>query len=389
MEELTAKEMKMLKDMDDSRVVDELLLYAFKEGGFKEIYETAKKDPSLEICLRGNSGAIIIYYMNHKIWELSLKDGECVVSISFNHARYSIDYPKKLETLQGYGFGKNKTLELRPYYKTNESGERYLAAVGYPSDGIIKSTDAVTSGFVEGTLKVLKAIVDDFFDPDKTTDYFKEDWNNKDNPEKIEIKERSKSPCIEKRWQQSIFRKMKNAQDGYYAYDMEFSQKYPNGDIRKKMETNEPDILAIRYENNEPKALVLVEVKSTRSACVGDCNIKKHLKGMKNYSDNTILVGKRVTEAKQMLEQFKELELLDDKVDIEILENKIERLLILTNNTIPGKEYTDEMKKDPKYQSAIDYYRNKRVTKGINACAKESDCQIRIIEDCYWEDYTI
>ncbi|MCR5022871.1 MAG: hypothetical protein K6A90_00860 [Lachnospiraceae bacterium] len=388
---LSAEELDILKKMKDSRAVSPLLLEAFKEGGFKYIYQTAKRDPELEICMRGNDDSIIIYYHNHILWELSLSNDRCRVSVSFNHARYCKDYHDKWEKLKKYGFDLNKSeFRLIPTYKTNKSGKQYLQGAVSSSNGKLNSYDVKNEKFATETLKVMKEIIDDFFDANKTTDYFKTDWN-KDHPDnQIKINKKRKTPCIEKRWQQSLYRKMKDLHDGYYAYDLEFSQKFPNLDIRKKMEenVNEPDMLAIRYENHKPRAMVLIEVKSTWSACAGKSGIKKHLIGMNAYSKSDIFIPNRKKEAKQILEQYKELELISAETDTNIPERiDVERLLILTDNSIKEKEYTQEMKKENVYKSAIDYYKKNK--SDIDDLARENDCKILMIEGKYWEDYRI
>ena len=61
MNQLTGKELSLLENMQDSRAVSSDLFNEFQNGGFRYLYELAKNDKALAICMRGNSDSIIIY----------------------------------------------------------------------------------------------------------------------------------------------------------------------------------------------------------------------------------------------------------------------------------------------------------------------------------------
>ncbi len=98
-------------------------------------------------------------------------------------------------------------------------------------------------------------------------------------------KNNQKNKYIEKQRQHELFSVLTNAQDGYYVYDLEFSQKYDSVSSRTaEGKQNHPDMLGIRYKNGLPKALVLIEVKSTEAACKDEkSGLDKHSDGMKKY----------------------------------------------------------------------------------------------------------
>lgn len=89
---------------------------------------------------------------------------------------------------------------------------------------------------------------------------------------------------IEKRRQQELFHILTHKKDGFYTYDLEQQQK---GVI--KAGQNLTDMLAVRYSKGVPKAMVLIEVKSTRRACMDKIGskdnpgIETHINGMKEY----------------------------------------------------------------------------------------------------------
>ena len=140
-----------------------------------------------------------------------------------------------------------------------------------------------------------------------------------------------------------------NAQDGYYVYDLEFSQKYDSVSSRiAEGEQNHPDMLGIRYKNGTPKALVLIEVKSTEAACKGKCGLIKHITGMLNYL-NSHHMPDREQEACDIIKRYKELEIRNTPKSIPVPKD-------LSNHEI-AVVLTDK---------AITYYETKFIKKGKN-----------------------
>lgn len=152
-------------------------------------------------------------------------------------------------------------------------------------------------------------------------------------------------------------------------------------DIKEKLCTNEPDMLAIKYEGGNPKALVLIEVKSTESACKGEkSGIKKHMEGMKEYAEQHVFMNKRRIDAYESLLQYQRMKFIPGDVEIkEITEDlPVEKVLLLTNAEVPNSEGGE-----PKV-SALDYLKNN--VDAVAKWAKESDCKVWTTCNNYWDD---
>ena len=121
-EKLDTDEIEAIVGLNDSRKISDKLKNAFidEQGKFFQFYKKTKEDKSLVTCFRGNSSPekIVIYYNNHILWELFLKesrgDVSYCVSVSFNHSRYSIDYCTELEKSRSSAFDKNRKSILIP-----------------------------------------------------------------------------------------------------------------------------------------------------------------------------------------------------------------------------------------------------------------------------------
>lgn len=146
-------------------------------------------------------------------------------------------------------------------------------------------------------------------------------------------------PCIEKHVQQEIFRLNHNLSDGLFIYDLEFtepgektSEKQVELDMdygidvepieaaeiedavekKSKADSNKPDMFAIRYDDEKPVAISLVEVKSTETAFVGTSGVREHLEGMikyisKQYDSGEYAIDRRKDEAARILKQYSQL----------------------------------------------------------------------------------
>lgn len=276
----------MSKKFIDSRAVDLKFLEDLKFGKLKYFLESVKKHPELELCFRGNRGkgkqAVTIYRDNHIVWDIETSDfRNYAVKINFNHARYTEKWDELRSGLQQLGFYIEDIV-----CKSQGDGKTPAYDIAYP---VISLSD-YTKEFVEDSYQLLKKAFDDYFnyDGNHSYNYFRKDYNDKN---KIDDKFKPyKRPLVEKIYQQKLFSNVLNGLgSNYFAYDLEFEQPYPTQDYKKNkgIRTNKPDMLAIKEENGRYK-LVLVEVKSTKSACTDKSGVAKHLKGMLKYIDEKI-----------------------------------------------------------------------------------------------------
>ncbi|WP_026489114.1 hypothetical protein [Butyrivibrio sp. XBB1001] len=424
--ELSNHEKNVLESMPDHRSISDPLKTAFVSGGLFEFrkyvlgknHDTSDKHKRIAILLRGNNNRIILYKYNHKISELSAREIQgkviCTVKFDFNHARYTDDWYKKWCTLENLGFsiGESKTAEYLPQELTEKATNGLIAkklikvtrnkhsVVNGGEIGTIScSRERFDDKFVEKCLGIFEELVEDFF-ASATMDYFREAVSLK-YPEAKNISGNAASVFVEKRWQQRLLFHFNNLQDGYYAYDLEFAQKFPDkdfvdklarklendeykkvkaADIKAALGTNEPDMLAIRYEGGNPKALVLIEVKSTEIACMGDSSVEKHMQGMAEYAKQSIFISKRVTDAYESLKQYKEMGIIESGVEIKGLpENPpVEKVLLLTNSNISINECGSTK------PSALDYYKQNK--QSIKKWSDEYKCDVWITESNYFDN---
>lgn len=394
-----------------------------------------KRENKLAVLLRGNGNRIIIYYHNHVLWELSVVNQKCRVEFNFNHARYTEDWEDKFKRLTSQTSDPSDAQEPMGFVwsedsqrKKKESSERTERLESLPAMvitqkekdkkkeivgagiGVLKSDKKYFShDFVKETSDIIKGLIDDFFNPGRehSTDYFLKRVMD-ERKEEIKKEEETTSPLIEKRWQQRLFFEYKSLRDGLYIYDLEFSQPFPTQkddvkpyaekheldyksikdklnatEMKKVLRTNSPDMLGIRFnKEGEPVALVMVEVKSTESACLGSSGIAKHLRGMAAYCKQPIFMRNRRKDAYKSMKQYQEFGFIPADYKIpEIPEDiPVEMVLLLTNNELPLKEREKlgELKK-----SAIDYY--KENTQYVNNRARYYNCQIWIAKNTYFD----
>lgn len=423
---LSEDALAILEAMKDHRYVSEDLFREFKEGGLKEFRRfvlehnrTAARQDKLAVLLRGNGNRIIIYYHNHVLWELSWVKQKCRVEFNFNHARYTRDWEKDFECLtdkKTMGFvwaedsprKKKERLESLPAMVITRNEQNEIVGAGI---GVLKSDKKSFSyDFVKKSFEIIHELIDNFFDSGRehSTDYF---CKRVMDELQVEIKEEEEatSPLIEKRWQQRLFFEYKELREGLYIYDLEFSQPFPTQkddvkpyaekhelvyedikdkinatEMKKVLKTNSPDMLGLRFnKNGEPVALVMVEVKSTESACLGSSGIAKHLRGMAAYCKQSVFLRNRRTDAYESMKQYREFGFISEKDKIpEIPENlPVEMILLLTNNKLPEEEANelDESKK-----SALDYYKGNK--EYVDKIAQYFNCQIWITESNYFDN---
>ena len=395
-DKLTDIEKKKMYEMRDDRSISGDLLTAFSEDGkeFNEFKKYVDGKKEFAVCLRGNSepACITIYHNNHMVWELSCDGENYCVKVNFNHARYTSEWGTKLKELKGY-FGM-EDMRLLPK-KTGENS----ASMDYIVCKKEKGTKFYTEDFVKGTAEIMLEVMKDFFNPYLQYDYFKKEALN------IDYEKKDKTALVEKRWQQELFHYFKDTENGIYVYDLEFSQKFPSSPdknekrkntIKAKLSEfiNEPDMLGIRFENGVPKSLMLVEVKSTYTACKSEkSGVKKHLEGMLKYSQASFFVEKRRIEAKHIFDNLFELKYVNKTYDVKCFEKlPIERLMILTTDEVfvDGKIFSTEDGKGRKrnqYGSALKFYKKK--AKDVNGMCEKNKCSLWLINGRIDETYKI
>lgn len=379
---LTENEKNSLKDMPDSRNISDKLMEAFikEDGAFKSFWDFVKGHDDLAVCFRGNSDpkSIIIYHFNHVVWELYITKHppKNRVNINLDHARYLENYEKKCQ----------EHFERLQDLSSNSKKEKISINEKTAIRGTLtyKTNSPYSKDFVEKTYDlIVKEMMGSYFNPKMKTDYFQNICKDSKN----------KPLYVEKRWQQSLFKEFQKFQKDndrrLFIYDLEFSQRFPNRDIRNKCKNfiNEPDMLGVRYkENGKIVSLVLIEVKSTETACDGNSGIETHLSKMYRYSGEAhkgetsfpIFIQNRKKDMPKILKRYKELNILPEVIQIpqescdDIL---VERLLILTNCVVPESEKNA--------QSAIDYF-NRHKGK-IEKCANENHCDIWLVTGNYYD----
>ena len=300
-------------EKEDCRAVGENLLRELKEGGgFEEFVKFVRNNENLILCFRGNGSPehVTIYYNNHQVWKLYIDKNKLIASVSFNHARYSIDWEKAFDALcNNYNFiGEKKEKD-----NITDVGEMRAE---------IPLDRKFSKEFVEGTYRIMKPLIDDFFDMNLQFDYFK-----KQTPK------RSKSNLVEKKKQQELYIRYDNLSNGIFVYDLEFAQ--PKGKNVKK-DDNQPDMLGIEFKNKKPVKLLLMEVKSTEPAMKGKSGFKKHILAMEEYlkEKNSETVKNRIKEAIKILKQYKELKLKNVTQEYNFDTLPIEIRFILTDEAV-------------------------------------------------------
>lgn len=296
----------------DCRALSEPFLSEFMEGGkYEPFVKLVKKyKDELELCFRGNnlpSEAVCIYYNNHLVYKIESNGN---ITINFDHARYSKDYNTYWTMInQTYEFNTNAPKEPRIKVKVNKRKKTgdvsYSTEVSYitaPYNESIKNN--VERIYVDCIRKMLI----DSFDTRNTKDYFREKADKTNDKYKGQLSQSGrKAIWLEKVRQQQLFAKMKHTTDGYFFFDMEFSQKsLKDSDQYGEALSNEPDMLAIFFDSNGlPKKYTFVEVKCTNSAYTGKSGMVAHLQKMKEYPVE--YMEARLREAALVLKQYEKL----------------------------------------------------------------------------------
>ena len=432
---------EMLSNGGDCRSIDSnsRLYKAFfnENGGLNEFYKFVIKynnevtDIYKKLVLAFRKDEIVIYHNNHVLWELSTSIGKMFkVKFNFNHARYCEDWKKhydrlcddesaKLKGQVQYGFKREESSEdclkapydmvilkrgPRPYIDDNSENANVN---GGKIGNIIAAKEKFDWDFVEGTFEIFEKLIDSFFQ--SSEDQFRKlVWEqlSLSSEQKENINELGKNPYIEKRWQQRLFHHFKFTDCGgsdnqVFAYDLEFSQAFPDKKLTTLMGGNEPDILAVRFVDGKAVKLVLIEVKSTYTACDGRSGIVEHVNGMNSYSKMQYFIESRINDACKVLKNYRDSGLypaLND-VDIDSVEMlkpvDIEKVILLTpcqlyENSEGSKNSEDSKNSDGSSNSsdtlsALDYLQvNWDVIDKIGDI--DPECKIWYTQSNYFDD---
>lgn len=252
---------------EDHRALSEAALAKFREGGqLHNFVRLVKTHPELAFCLRGNSGnKAVIYYKNHAAFVIS-STGH--VSFDSGHGSFLSEEKQQLarQTLKSFGY-------------SVEDGPGQGQAAGPVKIWSMPPEKAagLSMGELEWLTGCIKCMIDSFFEGEK----------------------QKGKPLVEKEVQQALFHACKAQKNGYFFYDMEFSQPWG----RRLDCTNKPDLMAVRFgPDGEPERLALVEVKSTPGALKGGSGLAEHIRGMESYPDWLLPV--RGLDACHILEQY-------------------------------------------------------------------------------------
>ena len=274
-------------DFEDKRMLN--FWVDFKtNGNLAAVTRLVDEHEELELLFRGNGDnpCATVYRDNHVVLSIQKSLKEYVLSINFAHAKYYAGYESLEEALiNGFKF------------KHSTAGKKGKMTLN-------KNIEKLDYDFFKNLYdNVLDKMFTTFFEyKNNLTKYF-------------DKKSESKKPEIEKIFQQYLFTYVLNGDTeskGYLAFDLEFAQPYPCEGYRKTRNTNKPDMLAVKCENGKYK-LVLVEVKSTDSACEGGSGFDKHLEGMGKYLEEKIfgdlVIENRMKDAIEIIQAYNNLSL--------------------------------------------------------------------------------
>jgi len=287
----------MSKDCRNNvRVINEDFKIALEGGILKPVTEMVKNSGNLLMCFRGKY--INVYYRGHSLFKIEQMGKEDYyyykVSFDFNHARFTKEWDKVLELLEAIGYSLN--------HKNHDicNKKNKVSAIVDPED----------IDFWNKSKEIFSKLIDDYFsvDEDKLYDYFKI------------CKIINKNKFIEKQRQQKIAMSNTNCDNGYFIYDIEYTQAR---DSKEEKNSGRFDMLAMRFENKVPVELVLIELKSTKSACTSGSGIKKHYEDLTEYSNNLHYINVRKREAIAIFNLYSSLNIIsanriDDVVDLNV-----------------------------------------------------------------------
>ena len=329
-------------------------------GSLYGLRDLVAANDDLELCYRGNSGdKIVIYYKNHSMFDivnLKRSQNQYKLTVSFNHARYEEDWQKKLENLySNYNFRKSSKGNF------GDKGDNGHLLCYFNSCEKIKFDELY---------KIIGPIMDNYFTPvkNRVTDYFKEG-----HP--LVIKKKHK----EKQWQQRIFTGNTNCDNDYFIYDMEFARPHKSKvEADNDINNNEPDMLAIKYENHKPVKLAFIEVKSNVNACnnkkSGAC---EHIKRTAGALDKFFKTGEdefvktRKKDAQDIIRGYSSIELhgLKQIPDLDFDDIDVELLMVFTDKAV---SWAKSEKNIEKMKEAAQGYKQKLVFATVDENGKIS-----------------
>ena len=338
------KEEKCPENNKDCRAISSEFFNQFKDGNLKPFVDLVKEYPEqLTLCFRANSDPeqVTIYYNNHAVFTITNQIKSVNMSVNPNIFRYHPNAKEKLGELVKKGFS-NVNFDMLSIKDKNKNGS---CSVQF-KNSIFKQIDKQVSFEWLDSLydNQLRVAFETYFDKEHSIDQFKK-WVNTNHPKyKGKIKQNTKKQKLEKIRQQQLFAIMKQFENGYLVYDLEFALKHDELS-QKKMDmstgvSNMPDMLAIRFGSDcKPEALVFVEVKSTKSACTGKSGVKKHIESMGIFPLDRL--PSRCDEAFQIIEYYYELGLVSlpekpKREDYVLLakQKKLENIIIFTDEAV-------------------------------------------------------
>jgi hypothetical protein len=265
----------MAEQAAHSRMISEKFLNDLESGILQPVTELVKNDPELFLAFRG--GYINVYYRGHNLFKIETKDYGYLCMFDFDHGRYTASYESKLRELQALGMSlPKKSRDIRPP-KYNKNGNAV-----WSNDISVQIGVEKPSFCWEKAKDILIPLIEDFYDPQKTHDHFKEKFD-------LHQRTKAKSLLLEKQDQQRLIANNRFSDNGFFVYDMEYKEPDESGkkDAQKKKEDHGRfDMLALQVENGKPVKLWLLELKSTSEACTdSDSGIAKHNTDMGNYLD--------------------------------------------------------------------------------------------------------
>lgn len=241
-----------------------------------------KGSRSVALCFRGEYACL--YYRCHKLLEIREKKGLFVGLFNFRHARFTEKYlywQDKLSALGVCGFSEKKYL-----------GKEYL--VWFSLNGKM----GIESQTVIKILRVYCDLIDDFVDKDKIRYCFDVPSSSfKNGGCKI-----NKSKNIEKDRQQAIYARHFFTDSDMLIYDLEYTEPC----AMEKGVAGRIDLLGLKKVDTGWK-LQLIEVKSTKSACLNESGVVAHVRDYRAYLAQSALIEERKREAVQSLELLAEL----------------------------------------------------------------------------------
>ena len=361
-------ELVKTEDDLDCRAIKKEFLDKLK-GDYSPFVDLVKNHSELALCFRGNNKKgnkpyekVCIYRNNHVMFSFAMDK----LYFNPNFFRYCDDWKEKIDYL-GSNFKfiiKNKDL-LKPvkWSKNRKTGFEAYSTEFYTKELEREiSQNPLDNDTLDQLYKFLTKIFDTFFDDEKQKDCFLQ-WSLDNNyieygnitkeGLKNYIKERKKKSETEKIRQQQIFSFMREQKNGYFIYDMEFSQPNENRHSQKQNTeagiSNKPDMLAIRFDSDgKPAALVFVEVKSTYKACDDTkTGVIPHIEKMDKYPEYRLPNRRR--EAYLIMCQYEELGLI--KLDTPIVWEEyedlpLEKILIFTDDAVDWLKENRELLKE-------------------------------------------